>query len=276
MATSTNLKDITAAEPLITLTTDFGTRDHYVGAMKGVIAGLAPHSRVVDICHEIAAQDVRHGSFVLWQAFRWFPAGTIHIAVVDPGVGTARRVLLGRFAGHYILAPDNGLLTLVHGEFGAEALIAVENRAFFAQRVSATFHGRDVFSPAAAHLASGVPMQAFGPPTDRIELLPVMNRAELREGRIRGGVLHVDHFGTLVTNVHRDQLFALGRPFEELEVWCGGRCVGSIRATFADVSISESEALVGSADLLEIAVNRGRAADVFGSGDDLVIEVRTK
>ncbi|MCO6438003.1 MAG: SAM-dependent chlorinase/fluorinase [Phycisphaerae bacterium] len=260
-------------DPHITLTTDFGLHDHYVAAMKGVIASIAPAARVTDICHSIAPQNVTHGGFVLWQAMRWFPAGTIHVAVVDPGVGTSRRILLGRYGGQFVIAPDNGLLTFIHREFRAEDMLVIENRNYFQTQLSMTFHGRDIMAPVAAHLANGTPLHNFGRATDRIEVLPISCRADVTGKSIHGQVLYVDHFGTLVSNVHREQLESLGRPGHALQVRCGGRNIGPLRSTFGEVAPGALLALVGSADLMEIAVNCGRADALFTDLADVVVEV---
>ena len=258
----------------ITLTTDYGQKDHYVGVLKGVILGIAPAARVIDISHEIEPFNVRHGAFLLRQILYFFPPGTVHVAVVDPGVGTDRRILVGRYAGQYVVAPDNGLITFVHRDLPAEALHVVEDQRFFGASLSTTFHGRDIMAPVAAHLASGTGVHEFGRPTDQIELLTVEHRAEVQDCVIRGRVLYVDRFGTLVTNVPRDRIVDAGGQSLFAEVLVGGVSVGPIRATFADVAVGEPVAIIGSGGHLEVAVNRGRAADRFAPTDRLEITLR--
>ena len=259
---------------IVTLTTDYGTRDHYVGAMKGVILGIAPKTTIIDITHDVKPHDIRHGAFVLWQSRRWFPRGTVHIVVVDPGVGSGRRILVGQYAGQYVVVPDNGLLTLLHRETPPEAMHVVENRRYFLPQPSATFHGRDIMAPVAAHLAKGVRISEFGPVTDRLEMLNVAHRAQWAGPTLSGSVLHVDGFGTLVTNIHSEQLTAPRIVRRALEVWVGMVNIGPIRSTFSDVPEGQPVALIGGAGLLEIAVNKGRAADAFGPVAQLSVEVR--
>lgn len=258
---------------IITLITDYGTRDHYVAALKGVILGVAPDVRIVDVTHEVEPHNVLHAAFVLRQIWPWYPPGTVHLAVVDPGVGSERRIVLGRYDGRCVVAPDNGLVTFVHRDRPAEAMHVVENRRYFLPEPSATFHGRDIMAPVAAHLANGVNPREFGPVTDRLEMLPISNRAETTTEGVRGRVLHVDHFGTLVTNILREQLEERGSPSRALEVRVNGKSIGPVRSTFADVCLGEAIALIGSCGLLEVAVNQGRAVELFGPPDTIRIDV---
>lgn len=251
-------------DPIITLTTDYGTSDYYVAALKGVIVSIAPAARIVDITHDIEPQDIVSGAFVLRQAWTWFPPGTIHLAIVDPGVGTARRILLGRYAGSFVVAPDNGLISFVHRELTLEAMHIVEDRRYFLAELSSTFHGRDIMAPVAANLARGVAPREFGRATDRIELLDVPHRAQHGADGLIGRILHVDQFGTLVTNVHADQLALAGSLDRSLSVVIGDESIGPIRRTFSDVAAGDAIALIGGSGYLEIAVNQGRAVDRFG------------
>lgn len=268
--------------PIITLITDYGTRDHYVGAMKGVILSIAPDATVVDITHDVEPQHVLNAAFILRQSLTWFPEGTIHVAVVDPGVGTDRRIILGRYNGRYVLVPDNGLLTLVHRDLAPESLHVVEDRRCFLSDLSTTFHGRDIFAPVAAQLANGARPQAFGRSTDRLEVLSLPYPAAVTGEVISGRALYVDHFGTLVTNIRQEQLpggcsgpsAAEGSRGIEKTVWVNGVNVGPIRSTFCDVPVGEPLALVGGTGMVEVAVNQGRAVDRFGLPDDVRIEIR--
>lgn len=256
--------------PIIALLTDYGTRDGYVGAVKGVILGIAPQAMIVDLTHEIEPFNVAHGAFVLRQVWPWYPAGTVHLVVVDPGVGGERRIIVGKYAGQYVVAPDNGLVTWVHREFACEAMHVAEDRRYFLQQLSNTFHGRDIMAPVAAHLALGVKPRNFGRVADRLETLPVPHRAE-RTGRgWRGQVIHVDRFGNLVTNIHEEQM-APPRSVEALEVSVDGMRVGPILMTFSDAKAGTPVAYWGGAGFLEIAVNRGRAIERFGASP--IIEV---
>ena len=259
---------------IITLITDYGTQDHYAAVLKGVIAGIAPAARVIDATHAIAPHHVLYGAFVLGQILPWYPPGTIHLAVVDPGVGSNRRILVGKYAGQYVIAPDNGLMTLLHRETRPEALHVVENERFFLPALSSTFHGRDIMAPVAAHLFNGVGMHEFGRATDQLEMLSVPHRAQIKEGVMHGIVLYVDRFGTLVTNVHREQLVATGGVESAGDVRVNGTRLGGIRSTFSDVPVGEPLALIGGCGFLEIAVNQGSAVEKFGAADGLRIEVR--
>lgn len=251
---------------ILTLTTDYGWQDHYVGALKGAILAIAPDVNLIDVTHALSPGDIPSAGFVLWQALKHYPPGSVHLAVVDPGVGGARRGLLGRYGGHTIVAPDNGLISWVHCELPCEPSYAIENATFFRSDVSATFHGRDIFGPVAAHVARGVPLNAFGPPLRDPVLLPLARRA-VRDSTdvIRGRVIYVDRFGNLVTNVHRDQLaVARGHFANVCMVRIGTVDVGPLRTTFSDVPAGAPVAYLGSAEFLEIAVNQGSAAARFG------------
>jgi S-adenosylmethionine hydrolase len=239
--------------PIITLTTDFGTADGYVGAMKGVILRLAPSAVVVDIAHDVAPHDVAAGAFALAQAAREFPPGTIHVAVVDPGVGGDRAAVVVDDGRYRFVGPDNGLLALAVARPHAAWLIeAPELRA---PAVAPTFHGRDVFAVAAARLAAGASPASAG---RAIELAALDGAAGAREGAAR--VVHVDRFGNLITDRRADELPA-GARFR-----AGGRDISALSSTYTDVPRGALLAYVGSAGTLEIAVREGRAADLLGVG----------
>lgn len=259
---------------IISLLTDYATRDGYVAALKGVIAGIAPEAQVVDITHEVPPYGVAHAAFVLGQVWRWFPLGTIHVAVVDPGVGSARRILLGEFAGQFALAPDNGLLTFVHHDHPPGRLWSVENADYSLPESSPTFHGRDILAPVAAHLALGVDPSSVGPATDDLERLPIPPRAERHAGGWRGQVIHVDRFGTLVSNIHRDQLPKAGGDRDRLQATVDGTAIGPVRRSFHEVPVGEPLALLGGSGFLEVAVNQGRAVERFDPGLATRVEVR--
>jgi S-adenosylmethionine hydrolase len=242
---------------VVTLTTDFGLRDPYVAVMKGVILGLAPQTRLVDITHGIESHDIVGAALVLEAAVPFFPDGTVHLAVVDPGVGTARRELVVATETAAFVAPDNGLLTPVfaHDGWRAFELSAPDLRL---PRVSRTFHGRDVFAPAAAHLALGVAPERFGPPVDD----PVrLSWPEVREvgGTVAGAVLHVDRFGNLITSIAGDAVEQLGG---EVSILIAGRRLPLV-GTYADLPRGAAGALIGSSNRLEVAVREGSAAAVL-------------
>ncbi len=258
----------------ITLITDFGMSDHYVGVIKGVIHSIAPEVKVIDITHEVGAHDVVQAAFILRQVWNWYPAGTVHLAVVDPGVGSRRRLLVGKYAGRYVVAPDNGVISLVHHEVPIEDLRVVENVRFCLATVSATFHGRDILAPVAAHLARGQNLRDFGPFTDHLEVLQIERSTASANGVVTGVVLYVDRFGNLITNIRREELTCAHPHRHTAQVYVNGRCIGPLRTCYADVGVGEPLALLGSSDCLEIAVNRGRAADLLACGPSARVEVR--
>lgn len=253
--------------PLITLTTDFGLADEYVGVMKGVIACRAPQARVIDLCHAVPPQDIRHAAYLLQASWRYFPPATLHVVVVDPGVGSERRVVLLTMDHGRFLAPDNGVLTPLLDEPDCRAH-AVTNSALFLAPLSSTFHGRDLFAPVAAALATGTPPAAAGPALDPSALvrLPIAQpRIDPAAGTVDGEVVAIDRFGNLITNLSRACLAALadhpGPPLVSLD----GRPLGTIRRAYADAAPGEALALFGSRDTLEIAINQDHAARNLGA-----------
>jgi S-adenosyl-L-methionine hydrolase (adenosine-forming) len=247
------------ARPVVALLTDFGLSDHYVGAMKGVIAGLAPDATLIDITHELAAHDVRAGALSLEAAADAFPPGTIFLAVVDPGVGTVRRGIAARIGAWHVVGPDNGLWTLMARAHGVGEIVELTDARYHRQPVSRTFEGRDRFGPVAAWLARGTPLAAFGPPLDALHALDVPE-AVLTGDTITGEILHVDRFGTLVTSVREPQLAEGGAVTPMVTI--AAHAVPFV-AAYADVAEGALCALVGSGGRLEIACNRGRACDVL-------------
>ena len=259
---------------LIALTTDYGTSDGYVGAVKGVILGIAQQATIVDVTHDIAPQDVQHAGFVLWQVLPHFPAGTIHVVVVDPGVGTTRRILAVRCHQQVILAPDHGLLSFVLDEWPADEVRTVTDERHMLGHRSATFHGRDIFAPVAAHLANGAAISKLGAEAGAWERLPVRLGAEPVDGALKGAVVHVDHFGNLVTNIRRDQLTWVSPDSGQVLIEAGGKTIRQISRTFADVAVGELVAYFGSSGLLEVAVNGGSAARVLRRPHTVTLTVR--
>ena len=250
---------------MLTLLTDFGLRDAYVGALKGVVASVAPGVPVVDLSHEVAPQDVMEAAFVLRGAYRYFPEGTVHLAVVDPGVGTDRRAVALRAHGHLFVGPDNGLFALVLGDAPADAAVVLDRpEVWRVPDPAPTFHGRDVFAPVAARLADGAALDAVGTPVDPASLrvlrwtLPIPDA----EG-VRGRVVHVDRYGNAVTNVAAADLDAR-RAGRAVKVYAGGAVLRGLRRTYADVEPGDPVALVGSAGLVEVAVRDGNAAELLG------------
>ena len=246
---------------VITLTTDFGTRDWFVGAMKGVILGIAPPARVVDVTHEIPTGDIRTGAFALGAACRFFPEGTVHVAVVDPGVGSRRKGIIVQTDAAVFVGPDNGVLSRALAEARIKAIHALENQAYFLKPVSRTFHGRDIFAPVAAHLSRGVPIRKFGPAVSNFARLTWPQPRRQRVG-IEGEVIHIDHFGNAITNLEADLVRKLGRSV--CEIRGRHRRVCPVKAFYQAVAPGKPVALVGSSDLLEIAVNGSSAEAALG------------
>ncbi len=245
---------------IITLLTDFGTRDHYVASMKGVIYCKAPRATVVDITHEISAHNIIEAAFVLRHSIVWYPTGTVHVAVVDPGVGSSRRILVGRYDGQIVLAPDNGLLSIVHRDLQLDELYVVEQERYFLPHVSGTFHGRDIFAPVAAHLATGLRLSMLGGRVGEPNVLPLASPKQSGD-EIRGCVLYIDRFGNLITNIGASMIANELRRGESLVVYVGEKNVGPIRNSYGDVGQGELLALIGSSGTVEISVNTGRASD---------------
>ena len=259
---------------VITLTSDFGEADHYIACMKGVILHHAPDARIIDVTHSIQPHDVVHGAFVLRQIFEYFPIGTIHVAVVDPGVGTSRRLIGARYEGQTFLAPDNGLVSLIHRDFKIEELRSIENHRLFGPVVSATFHGRDILAPVAGHLARGTRLEAVGPLIPELEILNLDRPTALPNGGVEGQVLYVDRFGNLISNISATDLAASIGIARNLNVYVGPLRVGPLRTTYADVAPGEIVALIGSTGMLEIAVNQGNATVQLRAVPGTIVVVR--
>lgn len=252
---------------VITLTTDFGSADHFVGAMKGVILSLAPRAIIVDITHEIAPQDVKEAAFVIAQAWSYFPKKTIHVVVVDPGVGTARRAVLCEKGGHFFIAPDNGVLSMIYDAAKPPArqnVRVISNPRVMRKKISRTFHGRDVFAPAAAHLARGVAPTKFGQPVRDFIRIAELKPRQISPGTWSGTILKVDHFGNLITNFSMGDFAEVNtRP---IELRIGPERIRRLALTYAEAEIGEVFAIVGSAGYLEIAANQASAANILGCG----------
>ena len=251
--------------PIITLTSDFGWGP-FVGVMKGVILSLCPQARLVDLEHGVPAQDVAAGALVLGQAVEVFPPGTVHLAVVDPGVGTERRGLVIEARGMLWVGPDNGLFTMVLQAGPDWRAFELTNRRFFRAEVSDTFHGRDVFAPVAAHLAAGAAPAEMGPPLDDPVRLD-WPRPRLQGDRLAGQVLGRDHFGNLITNLDRSAVedFLAGR---QAQVTMGPWEVSGLRRAYGQVAPGEPLALFNSLGLLELALNQGNLAQHLGLAPD--------
>jgi S-adenosylmethionine hydrolase len=241
--------------PTITLTTDFGLADAYVGVMKGVILSRCPAARLVDLTHGIAPGRIASAAYVLSTAWRYFPDQSVHLAVVDPGVGTSRRIIAAQIGTHRFVAPDNGLLSLVLDEAGDEdrRVVHVTREDLNVVPTSRTFHGRDIFAPIAAALACGVPLHELGNPVAGWIRLPSSEPIE-RDGGVNGEVIHIDRFGNLITNIG-SELVSEGDAIE-----VAGRRIEGLAGSYGSVEPGELLALIGSTGRLEISVNGGDAA----------------
>jgi hypothetical protein len=258
--------------PIISLTTDFGLSDPFVGIMKGVIAGICSAALVIDLTHGVQAFDVLEGALAIWQAWRYFPAETIHVIVVDPGVGSVRKPLLSRMGDAWFIAPDNGVLTLVERDVrrngGTVLHRSIENPQYRLPVQSNTFHGRDIFAPAAAHLASqiehgSVAAETFGPVIESLIQLPVPEPIRKPDGSIEGVILKSDKFGNLLTNLAAADLPA---SFSGWTLEIGDLRIRRFCRFYAEAEPGEIFAIVGSSGLLEIAMNRGSAKEQSGIG----------
>ncbi len=249
---------------IVTLLTDFGLSDHFVAAMKGVMLSLNPNLNFVDIAHQIPPHDVHSGAFVLGQAYSCFPAGTIHLAVVDPGVGASRKALAASAGGQFFVAPDNGILSYV--QKAEENFTAYEITAnhYYRKPVSATFHGRDVFAPIAGWISREIPLKQLGPALPNPVVLQMPAMEKVREGLFRGAVLAIDHFGNVVTNLAPSELFAAdSAPPQSLKILAGQKEIAAFHRTYAEGRPGELFVVPGSTGLLEIATREGSAASLL-------------
>lgn len=258
---------------VISLLTDFGLEDPYVGIMKAVILSRAPDVDIVDLTHQVDPQDLTVASFLIDGAWAWFPMHTVHVVVVDPGVGGSRAIVAVAAAGHFFLAPDNGVLTLILDSAPVEAAVYVENPDFFIHPVSRTFHGRDIFAPVAAHIALGRALAEFGPqapPGDLCRLnLPAPHISETRSGAVLvGTVITSDRFGNLITNLDEARLRSFVPDMEAagLAIHIGDQMVHGLSFSYQAVAPGELLAIIGSRGYLEISVNAGDASRRCGAG----------
>jgi len=258
--------------PLVTLLTDFGRLDSYVAVLKAVIAGILPAASVVDLSHDVPRHDIRAGAFHLLAACPYFPLGSVHIAVVDPGVGSNRRLVAVEAGGHYLVGPDNGLLRWIVDRLGPNNWTAVQltERRYWLDSVSDTFHGRDILAPVAAHLARGVSLDQLGSPVHDLSGVPLP--LPIVDGeRLRGEILHVDHFGNACTNIRPGHLS--GKVGKLVVSTREHNFPGPLRS-YAAVSMGEPLAIWGSTGFLELALREGSAAAILRicRGDDVFVQ----
>jgi S-adenosyl-L-methionine hydrolase (adenosine-forming) len=255
------------ARPIITLTTDFGTNDHFVGVMKGVILDITPEAEIVDICHSVQAFDVLDGALTISQAYSYFPTRTVHVVVVDPGVGTARRPILASSDKYHFVAPDNGVLSLVYAREERIHVRHVTSEHYFLQPVSNTFHARDIFAPVAAYLAKEVDSLKFGDEVEDYTKFSAPKPKAVDANRLRGVVLKVDKFGNLITNITpQDAPMLFGAASKGFKIVVGSREITEIHNAYAEGAPGEVFGVLGSMGFLEIAANRAAAAQLTGAG----------
>jgi S-adenosylmethionine hydrolase len=258
--------------PVIALLSDFGTRDHYAGTMKGVMLGICPDATLIDITHDVPAHDLIDGALQLAAACRFFPSGTIFLVVVDPGVGSARRGIAAEAGDYRFVAPDNGVLTGVFRDTPPKRVVELTDRRYARPTVSRTFEGRDRFAPAAAWLAKGIQLTALGRPVTDYQRLDIP-LPTVTSDAVRGTVLRIDRFGNLVTNIDRRTFESVARS-AGVQVTVEGRAVGRIVATYAEIQGQEICALFGSTDHLELAANSASAAEMLRVERGAVVEVK--
>jgi hypothetical protein len=255
--------------PIITLTTDFGLQDHYAGTMKGVILSRCPEARLVDITHNIPPFSLYAGAYAIDQAAQFFPPGTIHVVVVDPGVGTDRKPLLVEFQQQFFIAPDNGVLSLTLARTGSSVAREITNRDLWLPHPSNTFHGRDIFAPSAAALASGIAQpEDVGPLLEDIQRLPDLAPIEVERGAWRGKILSIDRFGNMVTNFRS--------PSGSFSLTIGQRTITEFRQSFGAAAPDLLFAYSGSSGYLEVGLNQGNAAQTIpaAAGDTITLRRR--
>ena len=265
---------MTPGKQIITLTTDFGDQDHYVGVMKAVILNINPDVLLVDISHQVNSHDIFDGAFTLAQSYRYFPAGTIHLVVVDPGVGSARRPILARMGKHQFIAPDNGVLSLIYEREENVEVRHITSEYYFLSPVSNTFHGRDVFAPVAGWLSRGLEADKFGDTVADYVKFASPHAKWQDDKTLKGIVLKVDKFGNVITNIRPEdvpQLFG-DRP-APFRILINHHQVTQLNHSYAAAKPSELFAIVGSSGLIEISIYRGSAAKTLGVNRGVEVEL---
>ena len=263
-----------ANAPIVTLTSDFGLNDHFVGTMKGVILNIAPEAKIIDICHSVQPFDILDGALTIVQAYSYFPPGTTHVVVVDPGVGSARRPLLVSTEKHYLVAPDNGVLSLIMDREERVRVRHITGQHYFLQPISNTFHGRDVFAPVAGYLAKGVDSAKLGDEISDYVRFSAPKPKAVGEKTLRGVILKVDRFGNLITNFTLPDVPALFQsPPAPFKISIGNRDITDLHNTYSDALPNELFGILGSMGYLEIAASRASAAQLLGVGKGTEVHI---
>ena len=290
---------------VMTLLTDFGNQDAYVGVMKGVITGINPLANIIDICHNIPPQDVFNAAYLLYTSYKYFPKKTIHVAVVDPGVGSRRDIVCVETKDYFFLVPDNGLLSFIVQEEKPKVIVRLANDRYFLPSPSNTFHGRDVFAPAAAYLSLGVKLRQLGIKIDQLEQLEIPKPVPKKAGQVEGQIIYIDRFGNIITNITREHLMQhdhsqslfktqmkeitlpISLPSQGgdeggvkinlkcLETTIGKKKIIGLSETYTDVKAGEPLVLIGSAGFLEVSINQGNAQKYFKAdkGSKIIVEI---
>ena len=267
---------------IITLLTDFGTEDAYVGMMKGVILSINPQAVIIDITHHIDPQDVIQAAYIIKSSYRYFPEGTVHLLVVDPGVGSDRAIVALEMMGHIFLAPDNGVLTLLMDEGETDSIVSVENRRYFLEPVSRTFHGRDVFAPVGAHLCRGLDIKNLGSPLDQQNLvhLKILKPYISGNNQLVGTVVWFDRFGNCISNIDAALLKKMDKSGsgKMLEIKIGKNIIKGVSLSYADTEPKNPLAIIGGFGYLEIALNKGNAKHALGieKGDTITLTPKSE
>lgn len=263
---------------IITLLTDFGTEDAYVGIMKGVILSVNPSAVIIDITHHVDSHDLIEAAYIIKSSYRYFPEGTVHVIVVDPGVGSDRVIVALEMMDHIFLAPDNGVLTLLMDEGEIDSIIRVENTLYFLESVSQTFHGRDIFAPTGAHLSKGMDIKRLGSCLDKQDLvnLRIQKPYISDKGELVGNIVSFDRFGNCISNIDMNDLkkFNEGDSEKRLEIKIGKNTIKGLSRSYTDVEFRRPLAIIGSFGYLEIALNKGNAKRYFGiaKGDNITLK----
>ena len=248
---------------VISILSDFGTDDEYVGVMKGVMLSICPSVSIVDITHQIAPQDIHQAAYLIPSYYHFFPEGTVHIVVVDPGVGSQRGILAVNHRKHFFIAPDNGVLTLLLNAEKSDTIIRVDNSDYFLEPLSSTFHGRDIFAVVGAHLSCGTKLDTLGALTDVMDIVRIkeLNCRISQSGELIGKIVSIDHFGNLITNIDSISLtaFCETEALRRLQIHIGSFVISELSNTYSDAAPAAPLALIGSRNYLEIAVNGGNA-----------------
>lgn len=262
----------------ITLLTDFGTVDEYVGVMKGVILTIHPAATIIDICHDIPPRDIASAARMLQAAYGYFPAETVHVCVVDPGVGTGRSVIAARADGHFFVGPDNGLLFPLLGKAAVETVVRVENADYFLPNISHTFHGRDIFAPVAAHLLHGVPITELGRtlPLHEVVSLAIPQPQATSDGVLVGAVTGADRFGNLLTDIESRLIDLMTSREESVEILVGGVVIPGLSCNYGPLDGETCLAVIGSRGVLEIAVSGDSAKECLNAKTGDLVTIRRK